>query len=176
MHIFVPLRSRESVQVASSDRPPFSAACSVCLSSSTGSSWRPGRVALGPGKWTREDLGYERDLATKSYVVEPERAAIVREVTVRCTPEQLWPWLVQLGYGRAGSYSYDCIDNDGKLSSDRIVPHLQNFGVDDTIRCCLVFGPPRCRDGAVSISASRGRKDGTWCLAVYSHEGGSRLT
>ena len=45
-----------------------------------------------------------------------------RAITIAAPPEQVWPWLVQLGYGRAGWYSYDWIDNDNRPSADRILP------------------------------------------------------
>ncbi len=48
-----------------------------------------------------------------------------RAITIRATPDQIWPWLVQMGYGRAGWYSYDWLDNHGRPSADRIVPELQ---------------------------------------------------
>jgi proline iminopeptidase len=46
-------------------------------------------------------------------------------ITIRCRPDQLWPWLVQMGYGRAGWYSYDRLDNWGHRSSDRLLPAFQ---------------------------------------------------
>jgi hypothetical protein len=45
-----------------------------------------------------------------------------RAITVAAPPAEVWPWLVQLGYGRGGWYSYDWIDNDGRASADRILP------------------------------------------------------
>jgi hypothetical protein len=48
-----------------------------------------------------------------------------RAITIRATPDEIWPWLVQMGYGRAGWYSYDRLDNGGRPSADRIVPALQ---------------------------------------------------
>ena len=37
-------------------------------------------------------------------------------------PEEVWPWLVQMGGGRAGWYSWDWVDNGGEPSADHIVP------------------------------------------------------
>ncbi len=48
-----------------------------------------------------------------------------RAITIRATPEEIWPWLVQMGYGRGGWYSYDRLDNAGRPSADRIIPELQ---------------------------------------------------
>jgi hypothetical protein len=54
-----------------------------------------------------------------------------RAVTINARPEQIWPWLVQIGYQRAGWYGYDWIDNDGIPSADRIIPALQHLKVGD---------------------------------------------
>lgn len=43
----------------------------------------------------------------------------------------VWPWLAQLGSGRAGWYSYDWIDNDGIPSSKTILPECQCVAVGD---------------------------------------------
>lgn len=42
-------------------------------------------------------------------------------------PERVWPWLVQMGYDRAGWYSWDKLDHGGNPSADRIVPEWQNL-------------------------------------------------
>lgn len=55
-----------------------------------------------------------------------------RAVTIDAQPEQIWPWLVQMGYKRAGFYGYDALDNAGIESADRIIPDLQHLKVGDT--------------------------------------------
>lgn len=35
---------------------------------------------------------------------------------IEAKPSEIWPWLCQMGTGRAGWYSYDWIDNLGKSS------------------------------------------------------------
>ncbi len=57
-----------------------------------------------------------------------------RAITIGARPEQIWPWLVQMGYQRAGFYGYDWFDNDGVPSADRIIPALQHLVVGDDIR------------------------------------------
>ena len=36
-------------------------------------------------------------------------------ITIDAPPEQVWPWIAQMGAGRAGWYSWDAIDNGGTL-------------------------------------------------------------
>jgi len=48
-------------------------------------------------------------------------------VTIRRSPRDVWPWLVQMGAGsRGGWYSYDWLDNGRQPSTGRIVPELQH--------------------------------------------------
>jgi hypothetical protein len=55
-----------------------------------------------------------------------------RSITISCQPKDIWQWLVQMGYRRAGWYSYDILEMitgggefvDG-LSARRIIPELQ---------------------------------------------------
>ncbi len=55
-----------------------------------------------------------------------------RGITVNGSPAEVWPWLVQMGYGRAGWYSYDKLDNSA-ASADRIMPELQDLSVGDVM-------------------------------------------
>ena len=57
---------------------------------------------------------------------------ITRGITIEASPEAVWPWLVQMGFGRAGWYSYDRLDMKG-ASADAIVPELQDLHVGDTL-------------------------------------------
>ena len=50
-----------------------------------------------------------------------------RAITVQASPEQVWPWLVQVGCQRAGFYSDDLLDNLGRPSSRILVPELQQL-------------------------------------------------
>ncbi len=53
-----------------------------------------------------------------------------RAVTIDAPPAAVWPWLVQMGFGRAGWYSYDVVDMKGK-SADQILPEFQALAVGD---------------------------------------------
>jgi hypothetical protein len=58
-------------------------------------------------------------------------------VVVDAAPEQIWPWLVQIGYQRGGLYSYDWLDRlFGYLdrpSATSILPEFQHLAVGDRI-------------------------------------------
>ena len=56
-----------------------------------------------------------------------------RAMSIGAPPERVWPWIVQLGYGRAGFYTYDLLDNAGVPSADRIVDEYQNLKVGDLV-------------------------------------------
>jgi hypothetical protein len=104
----------------------------------------------------------------------PVAASTTRAISVAAPPEQIWPWLLQLGYGRAGWYSYDWIDNDGHPSADRIIPELQELGVGDQIPMLPGMGP-RVREIQPDRSLVAGDDGGTWCLALYPTAQGCRL-
>ena len=53
-----------------------------------------------------------------------------RAVTIDAPPSAVWPWLVQMGFGRGGWYSYDVVDMKGK-SAERILPEFQTLTVGD---------------------------------------------
>jgi hypothetical protein len=60
-----------------------------------------------------------------------------RAITIDGTPEEIWPWLVQMGYSRAGFYGYDILENIsspmGLRSAERILPEFQNFEAGDEV-------------------------------------------
>jgi hypothetical protein len=57
---------------------------------------------------------------------------LTRGITIAAPPDAVWPWLVQMGYGRAGWYSYDRLDMKGS-SSDVIRPELQSLAIGDLL-------------------------------------------
>jgi hypothetical protein len=63
-----------------------------------------------------------------------------RAVTIQARPEEIWPWVVQMGFNRAGWYTYDWIDNLGRPSAERIIPELQQVAVGDLIPIYGTFG------------------------------------
>jgi hypothetical protein len=60
-----------------------------------------------------------------------------RAITIAATPHTIWPWLVQMGYGRAGFYGYDLIENPGGgrglCSATAILPQFQHPQTGDVL-------------------------------------------
>ncbi len=48
-----------------------------------------------------------------------------RAITIGAPPEAAWPWLVQVGFGKAGFYSIDLLDNASHPSATRIIDWSQ---------------------------------------------------
>jgi len=75
----------------------------------------------------------EADLVLAGDELVPDANVIeTRGIEIGAPPADVWPWLVQMGYNRAGWYSYDVMDMKG-ASADRIVPELQQLAVGDLV-------------------------------------------
>ena len=88
-------------------------------------------------------------------LVENPRFVSTRAITIDAPAEAVWPWLVQLGYGRGGFYSYDWFENlfmrvlrgtPGYRSVDRILPGFQHLREGDFIPA----GPPDMLGGRLA--------------------------
>jgi hypothetical protein len=97
-----------------------------------------GAVALGfvaartwYRSWGVDEDDSERTLPGDDLVAEAS-ASDTRVITISAPPEAVWPWLVQMGYGRAGWYSYDAIDMKGS-SARSILPEHQSLEVGDLL-------------------------------------------
>ncbi|MDH3190957.1 MAG: hypothetical protein OEM39_10050 [Acidimicrobiia bacterium] len=95
-------------------------------------------------------------------------AQATRVITIHAAPEKVWPWLVQLGYGKAGWYSYDWIDNDFQPSSDRILPEHQELRPGDKILMMPDMGfVVNQIDEPRSIVSVLEDGSTSWCLGLY---------
>jgi len=98
-------------------------------------------VLAGPPTWRRLlDWGAtaeETHRALPGDELLPDADLVAtRAISIAASPAGVWPWLVQIGVGRAGAYSYDWLDRLFGLdlrSSRRIVPELQGLAVGDMI-------------------------------------------
>lgn len=69
-------------------------------------------------------------------VPAPKRVS-TRAVTIDTPPDAVWPWLVQIGHGRGGLYSYDWAENlvgCDLHSTDVILPEHQTLHRGDLVR------------------------------------------
>lgn len=96
--------------------------------------WFPVRRWFSRWGTTPEEL--ERVMPGDALIRHPTDTS-TGAVTVNAPPEDIWPWLVQMGTGRGGMYSYDWLDRlfgfIDRPSAVRILPEFQNLAVGDRI-------------------------------------------
>jgi hypothetical protein len=100
-------------------------------------------------------------------------------ITINAPPEQVWPWIAQMGSGRAGWYSWDAIDNGGRPSSTSIVPALQTVipgdimpavpGAQDAFVVATVDPP---RDLVLAVPDGHGGNAVAWEHVLEPLDGG----
>ncbi len=83
-------------------------------------------------RWGATDEELERPMPGDEIVARPTFNA-TRAVTIEARPQEIWPWVVQIGMTRAGWYSYDLLDNLGRPSARRILPQFQNPKIGDVV-------------------------------------------
>ena len=82
-----------------------------------------------------------RPLPGDELMPDPDIVA-TRAISIAAPPSAVWPWLVQMGSGRGGAYTYDWIENLLGLamhSADTVLPQFQGLKVGDE----LALGPGR---------------------------------
>jgi hypothetical protein len=87
------------------------------------------------------DEEVQRPLPGDELVPNP-KVGYTQAITINAPTAEVWPWLAQHGYMRAGFYShewvYKLIGSDdyyeGTRSADRIIPELQDLRVGDAIK------------------------------------------
>ena len=79
----------------------------------------------------------ERKRRLPGHELVPEPAVNnTQATTIDAPPQSVWPWLVQIGQGRAGFYSYDWLERvigTDPRNTDRIVPEYQTLNEGDEI-------------------------------------------
>ena len=75
-------------------------------------------------------------------LVPDPKCGYTQAITIKAPVSEVWPWLVQIGYKRAGWYTHDflhrlvgiagCVD-DERRSAKRIIPELQDLKVGDVV-------------------------------------------
>lgn len=103
-----------------------------------------------------------------------------RAITIDAPPGAVWPWLVQMGPGRGGAYTYDWIENLFGLnmhSADEILPQFQDLKVGDVQQ--LGSKGPRLRVEVLETHQAMvlRSEDGNWVWAfgLYPEDLRTRL-
>jgi hypothetical protein len=135
---------------------------------------------------TTEEL--TRPLPGDDLIANPTKSQ-TRAITINATPEQVWPWLVQLGYQRGGWYSYDALEAaagagdfiEGR-SADRIHLELQTLKPDDLIRMSPwtayrvdTIDPPRALVLAADAYPGAMMSASSWAFILEPVPQGTRL-
>jgi hypothetical protein len=126
-------------------------------------------------RWGARDEEIVREMPGDTIVKQATFDA-TRGVSVKATPEEIYPWIVQMGVSRAGWYSYDILDNLGRRSAEEILPEFQKIAVGDVI--------PMSPDGKQGMFVKDfvvnewvlwgdHKGDSTWVWGMYPEEDGS---
>lgn len=124
-------------------------------------------------RWGATDVEVARSMAGDALSSSPSFLS-TRAITINASPTTIWPWLVQMGYGRAGFYGYDVLENLGSArglhSAVRIVPELQTLAVGDPLPLSAAGGlvvhsitPP----SSLVWSGKSGAYPGAFTWALY---------
>lgn len=86
-------------------------------------------------RWGATDDELARDLPGDELVPGPAVDS-TQVVTIDAPPETVWPWLVQIGQGRGGFYSYDWLEQlvgANIHNVNQILPEYQSLKEDDEV-------------------------------------------
>ncbi len=111
-----------------------------------------------------------------------------RAITIGAPAAAVWPWIIQLGQGRGGFYSYDELENLVGChlhSAERVVPEWQHLDAGDEVRLHPAVALTVARvepgrvlvlRGAVPMGSSPAPYDFTWAFVlVDGPDGNTRL-
>jgi hypothetical protein len=90
-------------------------------------------------------------------LVPSPRMGYTRAISIDAPPVVVWSWLVQIGQGRGGLYSFDGLENLARCgihSTDRIHPDLQSLAEGDLIRLGAPQGYPCFRVASLRTAES----------------------
>lgn len=137
--------------------------------------------------WGTRD-GEPSDVLPGDEIVPQAEAVATRAASIDAPPREVWRWLVQLGQGRGGFYSYEWLENlvgCDIQNADRIDPQWQHLAVGDDVRLhpelalrVAAIVPERhlVLRGAGPVEASAPPCDFSWSFVLRpAPDGGTRL-
>ena len=108
-------------------------------------------------------------------------------ITIDARAEDVWPWLVQMGYQRGGLYSYDWLDRLFRIldrpSANQVLPEFQRLAVGDRIllgplsRACVRvdlavrFVPRERGPDAIGVARDRALREHPRHVVVHARHG-----
>ena len=134
-------------------------------------------------RWGATDAEFAETLPGDDELDRADLAS-TRAITIQATPEDVWPWIAQLGQGRGGFYTYDFAENlfgCNIHSAETVVAEWQDIAVGDEVRlhpevslAVTVGEPGRALVllGAVPVGAAAGPYDMTWAFVLRDEPGG----
>ncbi len=78
-------------------------------------------------------------------MVTDSKGGYTHAITINTTADKVWPWLVQIGQGRGGFYSYELLENlvgCNMHNADQIIPEFQHLRVGDKVLMHPTNGSP----------------------------------
>lgn len=105
-------------------------------------------------------------------------------IDISAPPGEVWPWLAQMGCGRAGWYGIDLLDNGGRRSAERIHPEWQRIKPGDRVAMTpggrQSFVVEAADPGRALVLSWAGRAAGfaiasSWTLSLEERAGRTRL-
>jgi len=95
-------------------------------------------------RWGATDAEVQRTFPGDDLVPHP-KGEYTHAITIHTPATEVWSWLVQIGQGRGGFYSYELLENliGCKMRNvDKIIPELQHLEVGDSIPMHPTMGSP----------------------------------
>jgi hypothetical protein len=80
--------------------------------------------------WGLDPHEAELPLPGDDLIADPSHVE-TRGITIHAPVSKVWPWLVQMGFGRAGWYSYDQMD--AKAATETVLAEFQTLNVGDVM-------------------------------------------
>jgi hypothetical protein len=144
-------------------------------------------IALGPvlHRWRTRWGALPEEVARRlpgDDLVPPSAWTYNHAVTVRAPRARVWPWLVQVGQGRGGFYSYEWLENLVGCDIHNVTeirPELQRLRAGDTVRLhASGFGPPvtMIDPGRALVLGGPSDENGsraTWSFYLFDGPGGT---
>jgi hypothetical protein len=129
-------------------------------------------------RWGATDDEVAAILPGDHRVADPDYIS-TRAITIAAPPERVWPWLAQVGRGRAGFYSDDLLDNGAVPSAQQIDPTLQRLEIGQWVPMAERV-TPRTAFRVDKVRAPNellwSKPDSTWAWTLTpTGQGGTRL-